>query len=105
MKEFLENLPVNHWVSYGLFSITCLAMVYSLYFYFSKEGKDERGRGVFAKASMVTFVVTILVFIFYSVNLDLFEMSLRPVSFIILIGIMLITITQAFGILIFNKLS
>ena len=33
---------------------------YFIFFYFSKEGRDERGRGLVAAASLIAFVVLFL---------------------------------------------
>jgi len=38
---------------------------YFIFFYFSKEGRDERGRGLVAAASLIAFVVLFLLLIMH----------------------------------------
>ncbi|MGX7014504.1 hypothetical protein [Vagococcus silagei] len=105
MKEFLETLPVNHWVSITMLIVCLLTFIYSVSFYFSKEGRDERGRSVFAKASMLTFVSTIIIFILFSAYSDLFVISSKSASFLVHLGLALVTTIQFTGIVLFNKFS
>ncbi len=39
---------------------------YFIFFYFSKEGRDERGRGLVAAASLIAFVVLFLLLNFFA---------------------------------------
>ncbi|MGX7014503.1 hypothetical protein [Vagococcus silagei] len=103
MKEFLETLPVNHWVVLTMLIVGALAFIYSVYYFFSKEGRDERGRSVFAKASMLTFVSTIIIFSVYSAYPELFVISMRASSFLIVLGLAIVTTIQFIGIVLFNK--
>ena len=41
-------------------------LVYFIFFYFSKEGRDERGRGLVAAASLIAFVVLFLLLNFFA---------------------------------------
>lgn len=43
-------IRVNAWLGF-------LFLGFFIFFYFSKEGKDERGRGLIATASLVAFVM------------------------------------------------
>lgn len=54
--EFYKSEPVNHWSSFLMFAIFVIGIIYVVKFYFSKEGKDERGREIFSEASFITFV-------------------------------------------------
>lgn len=46
-----------------------LFLGYFLFFYFSKEGRDERGRGMIATASLISYVV-----LFFLLNIFAFLM-------------------------------
>ena len=50
-------MKINAWLGF-------LFLGYFVFFYFSKEGKDERGRGLIAAASLIAFAALCGVLIF-----------------------------------------
>ncbi len=104
MKEFLENLSVNHWLYYVFLIIGLLTFSYVAYFFFSKEGRDERGRGIFASASAITFVFMIIISQLYEFNAS--QIILNENSFIFLnwLQLSLLGLCQSLGIIIFKKI-
>lgn len=44
---FFQTMPVNHWSSFVVVTIALIFIAYTVYFFFSKEGKDERGKHIY----------------------------------------------------------
>lgn len=62
-KIFLQTSAIFGFLLLGLF----------VYFYFSKEGRDERGRGLIATASFSAFVILFIVLNIYAYFLPWFN--------------------------------
>ncbi|MGX7265780.1 hypothetical protein [Enterococcus crotali] len=106
LKSFFDNLPVNHWSSLLIVILSIVFIGYSVYFFFSKEGKDERGEKIMSKASFVTFIVTfILLAVLNNVFYDIATYSATSYSWLLNLVVFLISGTQAVGILILRKIK
>ncbi len=57
MVEWLNNLFDSRIFMKINAGFGFLLLGFFIYFYFSKEGKDERGRGLIATASLISFAV------------------------------------------------
>lgn len=57
MAEWLNNLFDSRIFMKINAGFGFLLLGFFIYFYFSKEGKDERGRGLIATASLISFAV------------------------------------------------
>ncbi|MBP1046837.1 hypothetical protein I6N96_11215 [Enterococcus sp. BWM-S5] len=73
LTNFFDNLPVNHWSSLLVGALSLVFFVYSIYFFFSKEGKDERGRKILATASFTAFIVTVVAL--FTFNIVFYEVA------------------------------
>ena len=104
LKSFFDNLPVNHWSSLVIFALSITFIVYSFYFFFSKEGKDERGKKIISTASFISFVVTLII-LFSISNLfyDVASYNELAFSWILNFAVLIIASTEAIGILILKK--
>jgi magnesium-transporting ATPase (P-type) len=106
LKSFFDSLPVNHWSSIVIIVLSIVFIVYSVYFFFSKEGKDERGKKIISTASFIAFIVTILLLailnnFFYEVAIS----TTNAYSWILNLIVMLISGTEAISILILKKIN
>ncbi|MBO0470624.1 hypothetical protein JZO66_08695 [Enterococcus sp. DIV0242_7C1] len=104
LKSFFDNLPVNHWSSFLIIGLSLIFIIYSVYFFFSKEGKDERGKKIISTASFISFIVTIvLLFILGTTLYDI--VAYNQVSYYWMINLVLLIISgvEAFGIMILKK--
>lgn len=104
LKSFFDNLPVNHWSSFLIIGLSLIFIVYSVYFFFSKEGKDERGKKIISTASFISFIVTIiLLFILGTTLYDVVAYNQVSYYWMINLVLLLISGTEAFGIMILKK--
>ena len=69
MIEWLTRLFDNRTFMQINAAFGFLFLGYFLFFYFSKEGRDERGRGLVATASLISYVV-----LFFLLNIFAFLM-------------------------------
>ena len=69
MIEWLTRLFDNRTFMQINAVVGFLFLGYFLFFYFSKEGRDERGRGLVATASLISYVV-----LFFLLNIFAFLM-------------------------------
>ena len=106
LKSFFDNLPVNHWSSLLVFILSLIFIVYSVYFFFSKEGKDERGKKIISTASFISFIVgLVLIGILNNFFQDVATHSPTSYSWLLNFLVFLISGTEAIGILILRKLK
>lgn len=104
LKSFFDNLPVNHWSSLLIFALSIIFIVYSIYFFFSKEGKDERGKKILSTASFIAFLLTmILLIILNNFFYDLAVYNTVAYSWILNFVVLLISGTEAISIFILKK--
>lgn len=110
MFEFLEKFyasqPVNHWTTIVMFLSSLVGYIYVFKFFFSKEDKDERGRGIFAEASMITFaIMTVWFFALTSFSplVDFLFSSEYALVAVLYFTIMLLSVTESLGILIIKR--
>ncbi|ALS02939.1 hypothetical protein ATZ33_16595 [Enterococcus silesiacus] len=104
LKSFFDNLPVNHWSSFLIIGLSLIFIIYSVYFFFSKEGKDERGKKIISTASFISFIVTIiLLFILGTTLYDVVAYNQVSYYWMINLVLLLISGTEAFGIMILKK--
>ncbi len=72
MIEWITNLLDN--VVFlrinGVFGFILLGVF--IYFYFSKEGKDERGRGLLATSTFISFIAMFVIMNAFTMNLKFF---------------------------------
>lgn len=54
----------------GIFGFILLG--FFIYFYFSKEGKDERGRGLIATSTFVSYIAMFLILNIFTMRLSFF---------------------------------
>lgn len=103
--DFYKSEPVNHWSSnlVGFFIIALL--IYILFFYFSKSGRDERGKTIFARASLITFsVIVIWIHALAGPLLPLVVSSAYATAIFLMYTLLLLMLVQALGLFIINKL-
>lgn len=108
LRSFFDNLPRNHWSSILIAVLSVAFIVYSIYFYFSKEGKDERGKKIISTASFISFIVTVVLMSILNNNAAVFEIiSKNELSFnwILNFFVLLISGVEAIGILILRRLK
>ncbi|MGX7150719.1 hypothetical protein [Enterococcus ureasiticus] len=104
LKSFFDNLPTNHWSTLVIALLSIIFIVYSLYFYFSKEGKDERGKKIISTASFIAFIVTmILLFALSNLFYDIASYNQSSYSWILNLAVLIISGTEAIGIFILKK--
>lgn len=104
MKEFLENLPVNHWSTIIVLVAIAVSLFYIIFFYFSKEGKDERGRGIFASASAITFILMLVFAITLDINADSWIVSSKVFKYINNFQLAVLFLCQSISIFVLKKI-
>nr|OTP48979.1 hypothetical protein A5881_002684 [Enterococcus termitis] len=73
-------------------------------FYFSKEGKDERGKKIISTASFISFIITmILLFALSNLFYDIASYNQVSYSWILNLAVLIISGTEAIGIFILKK--
>lgn len=106
LKSFFDNLPVNHWSSLVVALLSILCIGYSVYFFFSKEGQDERGKKIISTASFVSFIVTLVIlFILNNLLYEVVSYNELTYSWVLNIVVLIISATEAIGILLLRKLN
>jgi heme/copper-type cytochrome/quinol oxidase subunit 2 len=106
LNSFFDTMPVNHWSSVAIFILSIVFIVYSVYFFFSKEGKDERGKKIISTASFISFIIAILLLgIMNNFFYDVAVHSTTSYSWILNLMVMLISGTETISILILKKLN
>lgn len=60
--EFLENVEVNEPINVVIMIMAIFCLGYIVYFYFSKESKDERGLAILGRSS---FFAVLIYFIYF----------------------------------------
>lgn len=106
LKSFFDNLPVNHWSSLVVVLLSIVFIGYSVYFFFSKEGKDERGKKIISTASFISFIVTLVIlFLLNNLFYEIASYNELTYSWILNIVVLIISGTEAIGILILRKLN
>lgn len=104
LRSFFDNLPVNHWSSFLIIGLSLIFIVYSIYFFISKEGKDERGKKIISTASFISFIVTIiLLFILGTTMYTIVSYNQTSYYWIINLVLLVISGTEAFGIMILKR--
>ncbi|MTD38387.1 hypothetical protein GIX45_07075 [Erwinia sp. CPCC 100877] len=104
LKSFFDAMPVNHWSSIVVLLFSIVFIVYSVYFFFSKEGKDERGKKIISTASFIAFIVTILLLaILNNFFYDIAVYNTTAYSWILNLTVLLISGTEAISIFILRK--
>lgn len=106
LKSFFDNLPINHWSSILIAVLSIVFVVYAIYFYFSKEGKDERGKKIISTASFISFIVTvILLVVLNNFFYDIAAYNTTSYSWILNLVVMLIAGVEAISIFILKKIK
>ncbi|WP_086350044.1 hypothetical protein [Candidatus Enterococcus clewellii] len=96
LTNFFDNLPVNHWSSLLVGVLSLAFFIYSIYFFFSKEGKDERGRKILATASFTAFVVTVAaLFVFNIMFYEVATHSSNAYSWMMNLIMLIVSATEA----------
>lgn len=104
VMTFFEKLPVNHWSSLIIAILSILFIVYSVYFYFSKEGNDERGERILSKASFNSFIITIaLLFILNNFFFDIAIYDTSAYSWLLNLVVFIVTATECLSIFVLKK--
>ncbi|MGX7203262.1 hypothetical protein ACWOD8_13425 [Enterococcus plantarum] len=79
-------------------------IVYSVYFFFSKEGKDERGKKIISAASFISFIITLIIlFALSNLFYDIASYNELAYSWILNFAVLIISGTEAICIMILKK--
>ncbi|MBM7689397.1 hypothetical protein BCR24_10570 [Enterococcus ureilyticus] len=106
LKSFFDDLPVNHWSSFLIIGLSLIFIIYSVYFFFSKEGKDERGKKIISTASFISFIVTMItIFILGNFFYDVASSSVNAYSWLLNFMLVIISGSNVISILILRKLN
>ena len=55
--EFIENIQISSFINKTMLVFNWISTIYIIYFFFSKEGRDERGMKIFASASIIGVII------------------------------------------------
>lgn len=105
LKSFFDYLPVNHWSSLLIIILSIVFIAYSVYFFFSKEGKDERGKKIISTASFISFIVTMVtIFILGNFFYDVASSSVIAYSWLLNFMLVIISGSNVISLFVLRRL-
>lgn len=55
--NYLDNLELGSLEMFFVYILGILSTIYLIYFYMSKEGRDERGRVIFGRSAFISIMI------------------------------------------------
>lgn len=102
--NFFSNMPINHWSSVIICILALMSIAYTVYFFFSKEGKDERGKHIISTAGFISFIITVvLIFIYGNLFYKIATSSLMAYSWLLNSMLLIVSCSNSLSILILKK--